>query len=136
MIIRLSIPTDTSRNRRRGPGAEKMAIPRLWHRRCNDHAMKETSFFVAVNLKTPGGSECIARFYIGKKRKPATDIFLQLKGRKEIDEKAILTLDLVESRDGLPLNMQMINCSLEELAENCKIITKEVFKLLNLEEIK
>jgi len=96
--------------------------------------MKETIFYILVNMKIDGCVESIAKFFIGNNRKSATAIFLQLKGRKKVDEKTILTLDLVEARDGLPLNIQMINCSLEELAENCKIITKEIFKLFNLEE--
>jgi hypothetical protein len=41
----------------------------------------------------------------------------------------------METKNGLPVNMQMIGCSLEDLAENCKIITKETFKLFNLKEI-
>jgi hypothetical protein len=31
--------------------------------------------------------------------------------------------------------MQMISCSLEDLAENCKIITRETFKQFNMKEI-
>jgi hypothetical protein len=34
----------------------------------------------------------------------------------------------------LPVNIQMISCPLDELAESCKIITKETFKLFNLKE--
>ncbi|MGK2860397.1 MAG: hypothetical protein ACSLE0_00555 [Chitinophagaceae bacterium] len=58
-----------------------------------------------------------------------------LKGKKNIDEKSILQLDLSETINGLPASMQMISCSLEELAENCKIITKETFKYHNMEEV-
>ena len=38
----------------------------------------------------------------------------------------------METNRGLPLNVQVISCTLEELAENCKTTTKEIFKLLNL----
>jgi hypothetical protein len=57
-----------------------------------------------------------------------------LKGTTDIDEKNILHLDLMETRNGLPVNIQMITCTLEELAENCKIITRELFRLYNLEK--
>jgi hypothetical protein len=49
-----------------------------------------------------------------------------------VDEKTILTLDLVETVNELPANMQMIACTLKELADNCKIIVRETFKIFNL----
>jgi len=97
--------------------------------------MGQTTFNIVLNIKTCNGFECFGKFFVGNNKKFAEDIFDQLKGKKNIDEKSILQLDLVETRNGLPANMKMISCSLEELAENCKIITKETFKLLNLEEI-
>jgi hypothetical protein len=39
----------------------------------------------------------------------------------------------METRDDLPVNLKLITCTLEELAENCKLITKEIFKINNLE---
>jgi hypothetical protein len=52
-----------------------------------------------------------------------------------VDDKSILHFDLVESINGLPASLEMISCSLEELAENCKIITKETFRFINMEEL-
>lgn len=97
--------------------------------------MRETTFHIVLNLRTCNGFESFGKFFIGNNKKFAEDIIDQLKGRRNVDEKSILQLDLVETINGLPVNMQMISCSLEELAENCKIITKETFKVLNMEEI-
>jgi len=98
------------------------------------HLMKQTTFFIVLNIRTGYGYECFGKFFIGNNKKSAASIFDQLKGKKNVDEKSLLQLDLMESVNGLPTNMQMISCSLEELAENCKIITKERFRLLNMEE--
>jgi hypothetical protein len=45
----------------------------------------------------------------------------------------MLAMELMEAVNGLPVNLHMLGCTLEELAHNCKIITKETFKLHNLE---
>jgi hypothetical protein len=44
-------------------------------------------------------------------------------------------MDLIETVEGLPVNIKVINCRLDELTANCRIISKQVFKLLNLEEM-
>lgn len=97
-------------------------------------SMKQSTFFIVLNIRTGTGYECFGKFFIGNNRRSAGAIFDQLKGRKNVDEKSLLQLDLMESVNGLPTNMQMLSCSLEDLAENCKIITKERFRLLNMEE--
>ncbi len=97
--------------------------------------MKQTTFNIVLNIRTSNGFESFGKFFVGNKKKIAEAIFVQLKGRKNVDEKTILQLDLVETIDGLPVNMTVISCSLDELAENCKLITKETFKILNMEEM-
>lgn len=96
----------------------------------------DPAFYIVLNIKTANGYETIGKFFLGANRKPATNIFHLLKGKKEVDNKSIITLELVELKNELPLNMLMMTCTLEELSENCKIITREVFKLFNLEEMK
>jgi len=96
--------------------------------------MKQTTFYIVLNLRTCDGYESFGKFFIGNNRKFATGIFTQLKGKTNVNENSALQLDLMETINGLPVNIQMISCSLEELAENCKIITKETFKLFNLKE--
>jgi hypothetical protein len=96
--------------------------------------MKETTFYIVLNIRTANGFESFGEFILGNSRDAAYSIFQKLKGSKKINEKTILHLDFMETKKGLPLNIGVISCSLEELAENCKIITKETFKLLNLEK--
>ncbi len=94
----------------------------------------ETTFYILLSMRTPRGPESFARFFIGNNRDAAYAIFRNLKGIPDVDEKNILYLDFMETRDGLPMNLELIACTLEQLAENCKYITKEIFKMTNLEE--
>jgi hypothetical protein len=40
----------------------------------------------------------------------------------------------LETEKGLPVNLDFITCTLNQLAENCRIITKELFISENLED--
>jgi len=92
----------------------------------------ETKFYILLSMKTATGPESFGQFFIGNNRTAAYDIFQKLKGTSDVDERNALYMDFMETRDGLPVNLKLIACSLEELAENCKLITKEVFKINNL----
>ena len=94
--------------------------------------MKESTFYVLLSIRTGDGFESFGKFNLGNKRKAAADVFRQLRGTPKVDEKTMLTIDLVETVKDLPVNLQILGCSLEDLTYNCKIIAKETFKLLNL----
>lgn len=96
--------------------------------------MRQNNFYVSLSIRTPEGFESFGKFNLGNKRKAAVDIFRQLKGNPKVDEKTLLTIDLVETVNGLPLNLNILGCTLEELAYNCRVITKETFKLYNLKQ--
>ena len=93
-----------------------------------------TIYQFVFTLKTSQGAEGFAKFLIGNSREQAYDIFHKLKGTDEVSEKNILYVDFIETREGLPLNIKMITCTLDQLGENCKIITKELFRLNNLKK--
>ena len=93
----------------------------------------ETVFFILLYMKTHRGFESFARFYIGNKEASALNLFSKLKGTEEELDNRILQLDLMETRNNLPVNIKVIGCTLEEMAENCKIISKEAFKIFTLE---
>lgn len=97
--------------------------------------MKQTTFFIVLNLRTCSGYESFGKFSIGNNRRIATDIFNRLKGSQSVNEKSNIQLDLIEMVNDLPVNVQMISCSLDELTYNCKYITIESFRLLNLKAI-
>ena len=96
--------------------------------------MKENTFYVVLNIRTAEGFEKFGKFNLGNNRKAATDVFRQFKGSAVLDEKTMLSIDLVETINDLPVNLQIMGCTLDELAENCKLITKETFKIFNLKQ--
>ncbi|MFI5187315.1 MAG: hypothetical protein ACHQF0_11355 [Chitinophagales bacterium] len=96
--------------------------------------MAAIAFYILVNIKTSNGFQTFGKFFLGSDRRLADNIFRKLKGTKKISKDTILNLELIETKNELPQNIQMISCTLEELAENCKIITRETFKFYNLAE--
>jgi len=95
----------------------------------------KTKFYILFSIRTMTGPESFAQFFIGNNRAKAEAIFRSLKGTPDIGERNMLYLDFMETKDGLPVNLKLITCTLEQLAENCKLITREFFKMNNLEQI-
>lgn len=96
--------------------------------------MATTKFNLTLNIRVGEDFQCFGNFLLGSNRQFAEKILANLKGSKKITNKTILSLELVELKQELPVNIQMLSCTLDELTENCKMITKETFKLCNLEE--
>lgn len=94
-----------------------------------------TQFYILLNIKTGTELESYGKFFIGNKKATAYSIFNQLKGSREVNEKNMLYMELMETVNGLPVNLKLINCTLDELVFNCRLITKEIFKLFNLTDI-
>ena len=93
----------------------------------------ETQYTILINMKKEKEIVNIGHFKVGNDAGVASSIFKKMKGTEIVDEKPLLYMELVESRDGLPFNLQMLSCTLEEMAANCRLITKEIFKYHNLE---
>ena len=94
----------------------------------------ETTFYIVLNIRTAAGFESFAKFFVGNKSEFAYELFKELKGSLDNSDDYVLQLDLMETRENLPLNLQMIGCTLEQVAENCKIIAKETFKFFTLQQ--
>ncbi len=69
--------------------------------------MAETSFYIGLNIKTADGFETYGKFFIGNYKDIAYSIFGKLKGSKKVSDKSILTMDLMETSYGLPINIQV-----------------------------
>jgi len=92
----------------------------------------KTTFYIQAKLNTPDGPEAYARFELGNNREEALDIFRQLKGSADVAAANFLSMELMETVAGLPVNLLLISCTLDELAANCRTISKELFNLMNL----
>jgi len=85
-------------------------------------------------MKTARGLETYANFYLGADEKFATNLFGALMGEQEIKENSIITMDLTKRQKGVPYPMAILYCNCDHLAFNTKIITKEIFKQMNLQQ--
>ena len=94
--------------------------------------MKENTFYVVLSIRTGDGFENFGKFNLGNNREAASEVFRQLKGSSAVDEKTMLTIHFMETINDLPVNFQIMACTLEDLACNCTLITKETFKMYNL----
>jgi hypothetical protein len=72
---------------------------------------------------------------LGNDRQIAHELFNQLQGSRQPDGHILLHIDMMETVNELPQKIKTIGCTLDELAHNTKIITREIFKLKNLEEM-
>jgi hypothetical protein len=95
--------------------------------------MASSEFHIVLQFKTPEGFEPFGRFEVGRDHSQAESIFNNLKGNHECSFSDVLQIDLVESGNGLPKPLKMMSCSLQDIGENCRIITRECFKYRNLE---
>jgi hypothetical protein len=95
----------------------------------------KTTFYIVLNMKKGETFEAFGKFFVGNDRRFAYQLFSRLEGDTSVKESDILHMDMMETVDGLPVNMKVINCRLEQLAANCRTITKEIFKARNLEEM-
>jgi len=91
-----------------------------------------TAFYINLNVKTTAGYTLFGKYYLGSDRQVANSVFAKLKGSNEVNESNVLQLDFIETVNGLPVNLQVLGCSLAQLSENCSIITREIFKMHNL----
>jgi len=92
-----------------------------------------TQFYIAFSFKANEDYKSFAKFFIGNNREIAYAIFKKLKGSDEVNEMSVLFMDFIETWEGLPKNLKVKSCTLQELSENCSIITRELFKFANLE---
>lgn len=93
----------------------------------------ETKYYIDLHIKTPTGFETYGTFHLGYNREKATAIFSQLKGTDEVSKTSILHMDFTEMTDGIPLPIRILHCTIEDIAFNTRIITRDVFKNLALE---
>jgi hypothetical protein len=101
----------------------------------NDLTMK-TIYRIIVNMRVSAGYVETAQFFIANAKNDAVDMFKLLQGQQPASGATpLLRLDLVaEDSDGIDIVLHSLDCTLKELTENTKIIMRETFRLLNLEQ--
>ncbi|WP_345212317.1 hypothetical protein [Mucilaginibacter gynuensis] len=92
----------------------------------------EDRFSLLLSLKTVTGFDVFGEFGIGDDRLAAKALFDSLAGKEPLNELGLLHIDLMEKDGALPAKVMTKRCSLQELAANCSLITREVFRQKNL----
>lgn len=87
---------------------------------------------IAIHLKTLRGFETIGEFLLDTSRTDVYRLFRSLKGNVIQVQEGILVMELTSIVRGLPMDIQMLSCSLDELGENCKLITKFLFSQIKV----
>jgi hypothetical protein len=94
--------------------------------------MTRSVFYINISIQTPEGFKQFGRFEFGHDRQAARDLFKRLKGSSSIDEKDMLYIEFMETVNGLPFNLDILTCDLQQLGTNTMLITQEIFRLSNL----
>ncbi|MGN6440015.1 MAG: hypothetical protein ACTHMM_26040 [Agriterribacter sp.] len=92
----------------------------------------ENTFYVQAKIKTAEGYKTFCQFFLGNNKPFAYNIFKQLKCNDDISDNDILHIDFVEIRNGLPVNLKLISCTLDDFCTNTRLLTKESFKNFNI----
>jgi hypothetical protein len=92
----------------------------------------EDRFSLLLSLKSLAGFEVFGQFGIGHDSSAASALFDSLMGDEKLSDACVLHIDLIETDGLLPAKIRTKCCRLEELAANCKLITREIFRQKNL----
>lgn len=92
----------------------------------------DKSFYIDISIRAQDGPRQIGRFELGTDRESAYALFKKLKGSAEINQKDMLYIGFMETLNGLPLNLDILTCDLQELGTNTMLITQELFRISNL----
>ena len=94
----------------------------------------ETPYYIIIRMKVLDGSIHYGKLFIGEDTEFARQLYDSLQGHLNPKSQLMLYMDLVKGAGNTNLPIQSKACTLEELTENCRIITRETFKFLNLEK--
>ena len=95
----------------------------------------DTAYNIVVSIRTVGGMMETGTFYLGSDKDFAHSVFDSLQGDLTADDDVLIRIDLEKNmKNMLPVRQKRISCTLNQYAQNCKIITREVFKFFALEQ--
>ena len=94
----------------------------------------ETQYYTVVKMKVLDAVIESGRFLMGDDLEFATDLYGRLSGDLIPGSQFMLRMELTAASENMQETLESKGCSLEELTENCRLITREMFKFLNLEK--
>lgn len=94
--------------------------------------MTEKTYEVKLNLKSPFGWITFGCFQLGNQKSEAELTFKSLAGQPGAHNLA-LKLELVEHNAATALFLESKECTLDEISENARLLTRDAFKYFTLE---
>jgi hypothetical protein len=110
-----------------------MAEPPFWAALFIGFAMDAT-YEISLNMKTLKGIEPYGCFSLGNDEQFARTLYRSLEGDEQVSLSSIITIDLIKRKDGIPFPQGLRHCTYDQLAANVQLITRELFKHLNLDD--
>jgi hypothetical protein len=86
------------------------------------------TFFIGISMRAPEELIPLARFPIGDDKEFAEELYDSLKGSTTGLNESPLLMEWTEEQLGLPQNLCLKACSLKDVAHNCEVITKALFR--------
>jgi len=93
----------------------------------------EVTYEISLNMKTHRDIETYGCFKLGRDEQFARTLYSSLQGGEVVSLNSVMTIDLIRRENGIPFPLELRHCNYDQLAINVKLITKELFKQLNLE---
>jgi len=90
----------------------------------------KTGFELLISFRTPSGFKVCDQYFLGNNPQFAECVFDTLNGYDDIDDKAILHLDLVETSAGITSKIKSLGCKLSELYVNSISLRTHCFALV------
>ena len=94
----------------------------------------EALFSITAALHLKSNKITYGKFALGTHRGTALETFNLLKGKKEHKGPCSIQMELIQEGDDLPVPLCTIFCNLEDWKENAGIISREIFRIAQLED--
>lgn len=91
------------------------------------------SYEITLNMRTLQGIETYGCFSVGYDEEFARGIYSSLEGSDDVSPGSVITIDLLRRENGIPFPLALRHCNYDQLAKNVQLITRELFKHLNLD---
>ncbi|RZJ91440.1 MAG: hypothetical protein EOO20_04980 [Chryseobacterium sp.] len=94
----------------------------------------DNAFIITIALNLKKKKLPYGKFCLGRDKGSSMEIFSILKGKIDAENTHTIQMELCQEIAGLYVTIGKLFCSLEELKENTSAISKEIFRIAQLEE--
>ncbi len=96
--------------------------------------MKTSNYYIELQMFCHGRYITIANFDKNSCEKIIHELFDELRGEPEASDRRRLRINLLLNDTAIPkTQLRSIHCTLDELAENTKMIIKKTFRSINFD---